>query len=53
MHFDFVSVQKGSFSLKSGAQIEVKTDFSDDARYDLIYFDGNHSKEATLEYFKT
>ena len=23
------------------------------ATYDLIYFDGNHSKEATLEYFKT
>ena len=34
------------------------TDFSpflqnDKACYDLVYFDGNHQKEATLEYFNS
>lgn len=36
----------GEFSETLPTQIERQS-------YDLIYFDGNHSKQATLDYFKT
>lgn len=48
-----VSLKKGKFKnvleellhKKSGSALEVP-------KFDLVYFDGNHQKEATLKYFK-
>ena len=51
---------KGTFKLFNLKNIEILTgDFNNvikpltTNKYDLIYFDGNHQKQATLDYFET
>ncbi|WP_452224230.1 O-methyltransferase [Lacinutrix chionoecetis] len=51
---------KGTFSQFNLKNIDVHTgDFGNviaplsNSKYDLIYFDGNHQKQATLDYFET
>ncbi|WBL23175.1 O-methyltransferase [Zunongwangia sp. HRR-M8] len=41
-----------NIELKIGEFQHYVSDFSNSQKFDLIYFDGNHQKTATLQYFK-
>lgn len=43
----------GATSVVTKFEPYLEADATQSATYDLIYFDGNHSKEATLRYFET
>lgn len=49
---DFVNTEFSSFLKDFSTPLEMTNSFNPSPKtFDLIYFDGNHSKKATLEYF--
>ncbi|WP_139958188.1 O-methyltransferase [Flavicella sediminum] len=48
--FDYFKLK--NINLLTGEFSKVLPELVEDKKYDLIYFDGNHTKKATLEYFK-
>lgn len=51
---DFVNTEFSSYLKVFSTPVEITRSFQASPKtFDLIYFDGNHSKKATLEYFES